>query len=447
MGRTPRRREMFDVASARRAVALVGLVAASLGRATARGVLTKDHRRRTIKKELLAALPSTIEQLGPAFIKFAQIASTRHDALPPSVCRVLAELHSTVTPAGTRAVRDAVNASYGGRVQDVFRSIDEEAIGSGSIACVYRAVLVDGTPVALKVRRPGVQHLVRRDVRLIQAVIDVIARLPTLRAVPLSEMGRAVGDAVIGQLDFAAEAADLAVLGDSFTALETVTVPRVLAEQSRPDCLVMSLLDVQQGWSLAEIPLRRRELLARQTLQAVFDMLFRTGVVHCDLHPGNLVLIGGEGIGIIDAGFVCRVPAHVRRQLALFFLNLGFRNGPACAQAVVGSAAALGAHADLVGFEESMCDIVDRFGSVPAKDFDLIAFSVELFGAQQRHGIYASSEFVFPLLSLLMVEGLVRRLDPELDFQALARPVVYHVAAGRPVPVAGDRSGAVGGQR
>lgn len=439
IGLTPYRGEVFDFASVRRAVGLGGLVAVSLGRATARGVRARCRRRGTISVEMLAALPGTIEQLGPAFIKFAQIASTRHDALPPGVCRVLSQLHSTVTPVGARAFRDAVSASYGGRTHEVFRSIDEEAIGSGSIACVYRAVLVDGTPVALKVRRPGVEDLVRRDVRLIQGVIDVLARLPTLRGVPLSEMGRAVGDAVIGQLDFAAEATDLAVLGDSFAALEAVTVPRVLSEQSRPDCLVMSLVDVQQGWALEDISPRRRELLARQTLQAVFDMLFRTGVVHCDLHPGNLVLIGGEEIGIIDAGFVCRVPAHVRRQLALFFLNLGFRNGPACAQAVVGSAAALGADADLVGFEASMCDIVDRFGSVPARDFDLIAFSVELFGAQQRHGIYASSEFVFPLLSLLMVEGLVRRLDPELDFQALARPVVYYVAAGRPVPVAGDR--------
>lgn len=428
---------MSSVVSARRAANIAGVVSSALGRAAITGVLARARGRGTVGEPVIAALPDVIERLGPAFVKFAQIASTRHDALPPRVCSALSRLYSEVKPIPPDVMRKVVADAYEGRPQDTFEQIDTEPLGSGSIACVYGAVLVDGTPVALKVRRPHVEELVHRDVALIQGVIDLVARLPALRAVPLSEMGRAVGVAVIGQLDFDAEAVDLEVLGRSFSQLEAVTVPRVVTAASRPGCLVMELLDLRPESSMDQLPAPSRELLARQTLQAVFDMLFRSGVVHCDLHPGNLVLTGSGRIGIIDAGFVCRVPVHVRRQLALFFLNLGFRNGPNCAQAVIGSAAAVGPDADLAGFEAAMCDVVDRYGGVPAREFDLIAFSVGLFDAQQRHGIYASSEFVFPLLSLLMVEGLVRRLDPQLDFQALARPTVYRVAADLAVPVAG----------
>ncbi|CAM5700319.1 Ubiquinone biosynthesis protein OS=Streptomyces griseomycini OX=66895 GN=FHS37_005983 PE=4 SV=1 [Streptomyces griseomycini] len=165
-------------------------------------------------------------------------------------------------------------------------------------------------------------------------------------------------------------------------------------------------------------------------------MLFCTGLVHCDLHPGNLRLTRTGSVVVLDAGFVYRVPEVVRENLALFFLNLGFRNGPRCAEAVLASAEQVDRHSDTAAFTADMTRLVDRYGGTTARDFDLIAFSTELFASQRRNGIYASSEFVFPLLALLMVEQTVRRLDPDVDFQAIARPIVFRAASGRP---AGER--------
>ncbi len=189
---------------------------------------------------------------------------------------------------------------------------------------------------------------------------------------------------------------------------------------------------VRDHVEVAELSTERRRALADQTLRAVFEMLFCTGLVHCDLHPGNLRLTRSGSVVVLDAGFVYRVPEVVRENLALFFLNLGFRNGPRCAEAVLASAEQVDGRSDTAAFTADMTRLVDRYGGTTARDFDLIAFSTELFASQRRNGIYASSEFVFPLLALLMVEQTVRRLDPDVDFQAIARPIVFRAASGRP---------------
>jgi ubiquinone biosynthesis protein len=164
---------------------------------------------------------------------------------------------------------------------------------------------------------------------------------------------------------------------------------------------------------------------ARDIMLIVFEMLFITGVVHCDMHPGNLVRRTGGGVALLDAGFVHTVPDAVRVALAKFFLNLGFRNGPGCAAAVLSTCAGVRDPALLPDFEHAIDALVEKYGGRPADEFDFLDFSSKLFAAQRDYGVFASSDFVFPLLALLMVDGTVRKLDPGIDFQALARPIVF----------------------
>lgn len=406
---------------------VVSGVARAVARRSALRVTGRGARLGTWSDELAVV----VERLGPAFIKFAQIAGSRADVLPPGVCRALARLHDAVTPMSRHELEVALTRTFGADWPSTLIELDPEPVGSGSIACVYRARLADGEVVAVKVRRPDLEATVRKDVAILQSVFDRLGRLRPLRGVPLSDMARSIGTAVLGQFDLHAESENMASLRRDLSALDFVHVPAPVRSLCRETCVVMTFASgVREQVDVAELLPGRRRVLADQVLRAVFEMLFCTGLVHCDLHPGNLRLTRAGSIVLLDAGFVYRVSEKVRTHLALFFLNLGFRHGANCAKAVLASAERVGEDAATEAFTADMVRLVDRFGGATARDFDLVEFATELFASQRRHGIYAASEFVFPLIALLMVEETVRRLDPDIDFQAIARPVVFRAAQG-----------------
>lgn len=417
-------------------------VGTGLARALVADLLSRRPGRRRIA--WYRALPPVLERLGPAWIKFAQIASTRRDLLPAAVCDTLAVLHAQVTPMRPDELDAALLAAFGPDWQHQLPGLDPTPVGSGSIACVYRAFLPDGSEVAVKLRRPNVAVTVARDIRLIQSVMNLLDRAPGLSRLPIAEMGYAVGATVLGQLDLLAEARSLAALAETLAPLEFVEVPRPHLSLCSEACLVMEFVPGLETTHRAElIPAARRTELARQIMVAVYTMLFRTGLVHCDLHPGNLLLTGNDTIAMLDAGFTYQIPPAIRANLARFFLNLAMQNSQGCAAAVLDSARQIARDADLAGFGQDMDRLVARYGGLRSADFDLPAFSLELFRSQQRRRIFAPPDFVFPLISLLMIEATIKDLDPLTDFQAIARPIVsdslLDAAEEDPVAVPVDR--------
>lgn len=368
-------------------------------------------------------------RLGPGFVKFAQIAASREDLLPELVCRSLRRLHSDVPPMARRDVLRQLAKGYGAGSASPFASIDPYPLGSGSIACVYRARTRDGQDVALKIRRPGIEARLARDVRLIAAAAGVAAAAPPLRRMPVLDVVRTIGDVVLQQADLARERSALATLRDDFRLYPEIQVPEVHDELSTDDALVMTRVPDIVRWDEFEsvVPADRREALGRVLMDAVFRMLFVSRRVHCDMHPGNLVLCRDGTMALLDAGFTYEVSPAVQRSLASFFLNLSLGNAEGCAVAVLaGSRPRSMSVAERDDFADLVAALVARFGSVPSSEFDYLAFARSMFALQRACGVYFLPDFAFPLLSLFLVDPVVARLAPNLDFQALARPHVLH---------------------
>ena len=165
-----------------------------------------------------------------------------------------------------------------------------------------------------------------------------------------------------------------------------------------------------------------RARYASQTLAAVYRMLFVEGFVHCDLHRGNLYFTRRGQVVILDAGFTVQLSERIRRLFAEFFLNMSLGNGDRCGRIVIESSSGVRPDADLDGFVRGMADLVARNSGAAARDFSLIGFATDSFALQRDHGLHAASEIVFPLLSLLVIEGTIRDLDPGIDFQQEAQP-------------------------
>ncbi len=177
-------------------------------------------------------------------------------------------------------------------------------------------------------------------------------------------------------------------------------------------------LDRRQPWQMAR-EVREGAVLA--VLRSVYRMLFLHGLVHCDLHPGNLYFRRDGTVVMVDAGFTTRLGEHARTRFTAFFYCMSLGDGPACADVVL-STTQPRPGADVDGFRRDLAEMVEVNSGLSAAEFDLVSFASGLFDLQRRYGLAADPQFVFPILSLLVLEGAVRDMHPEVDFQHEAMP-------------------------
>ncbi|MFF4214504.1 ABC1 kinase family protein [Streptomyces sp. NPDC001796] len=364
-----------------------------------------------------------LTRLGPSYIKIGQLLSTRRDLLPEEVTSALGRLTDAARPPSRRRIERAVRHAYAHRPWP-FREFNWEPVACGSIATVHEAVTLDGRRVAVKVRRPGIDRVMHRDFTLTALAMRLLGRLPRLRRMPFALMHEQVGGAILQQLDFVAEAESLAALRRNLAEFDNLRIPAPLPELCTSETVVMEYIDDLMRFEPADLDADTRRCVVRAVLAAVYEMLFIDGLVHCDMHPGNLYVDRSAGLVVLDAGFVVRLPETVRRSFADFFINMAMGDGWMCAHIVIESAAQIAEDCDLEGFRAGLRTLVEQTSGSRSGDFDLARFAGHLFDLQRRFGLYPAPEFAFPLLSLLVIEGMIKNFDADVDFQAEAVPVL-----------------------
>ncbi|MFI9008097.1 ABC1 kinase family protein [Actinosynnema sp. NPDC053489] len=364
-----------------------------------------------------------LTRLGPSYIKIGQLLSTRRDLLPEEVTTPLGRLTDGAAPPGRRRIERAVREAYRDRPWP-FREFDWTPVASGSIATVHEAVTTDGRHVAVKVRRPGIERVMWQDFTLTASAMSLMGMLPKLRKMPFKLMHGQVGGAILRQLDFEAEAASLTALRANLVRSGNVTIPAPLPELCTRETVVMEFVSDLRRFEPGELDLETRRSVQRAVLGTVYEMLFIDGLVHCDLHPGNLYFDLNADLVMLDAGFVIQLPDAVRRSFADFFINMAMGDGWMCAQIVIESAAEIAEDCDLEGFRTALGELVAETSGAKSGEFDLARFAGRLFDLQRRFGLFPAPEFAFPLLSLLVIEGMIKGFDSDLDFQAEAIPVL-----------------------
>jgi ubiquinone biosynthesis protein len=368
--------------------------------------------------------------LGPSYIKIGQLLSTRRDLLPEDVCASLSRLTDSTPPPPRRRIMKAVRRAYSDRDWP-FTEFDWTPVACGSIATVHKAVTADGRKVAVKVRRPGIDRIMRLDFELTSMMMAAMGSLPPFRSMPMKVMFDQVGGAILRQLDFAAERESLLALRANLAGSTGTQIPAPLTELCTDDVVVMDFIDDLIRFAPGDLSATARSAAARKVMSLIYEMLFVDGLVHCDLHPGNLYLTRDTELVILDAGFVIRLPDSVRMSFADFFINMAMGNGPMCGQIVIESAAQIAPGADQDGFRGELATLITETTGMRSGDFSLARFAGRLFDLQRRYGLYPAPEFSFPLLSLLVLEGMVKGFDATLDFQAEAVPILKRRNLGR----------------
>jgi ubiquinone biosynthesis protein len=360
--------------------------------------------------------------LGATFIKVGQIMSTRPDLIPDHITHALAHLQDDVGPFPYEAVARTVAEDLGRPVEQIFAEFCPRPIASASVSQVHKARLPDGRVVAVKVRRPNVVEICAFDLAVMRKVARLLTRIPSLAAVSpessIEQFGRAIHD----QLDFRIEARNNRRFRDNFRSEPDVVFPEVFAEYSSERILCMThiegskILDTPRGSAAGK-------RIARLGLRALLKMIFEDGFVHADLHPGNIFVLDGQRIAMVDLGLVGELDGPHRATFSRFFAAWANRDFDAVAHQLY-SLALHPAEGD-AGFEKfraALSELLARTSVHRMAEVHPGKVLLDMLGLLRRHRVRMAPAFTIINIAIAVTEGIGRQLDPDLDLMAEAIP-------------------------
>jgi ubiquinone biosynthesis protein len=373
-------------------------------------------------------LRRALEDLGPIFVKFGQLLSTRRDLLPPDIADELARLQDRVPPFSSDIAIAQIQKSLGAHPDDLFAQFEREPVASASIAQVHFARLKDGKEVAVKVLRPGMKQSIESDIALMVIAAEWVERLwADGRRLKPREVVAEFDKYLHDELDLMREAANGSQLRRNFVGSDLLAVPEMHWDYCSTSVIVMERMHgipISQTERLiaAGIDLKK---LSRDGVEIFFTQVFRDGFFHADMHPGNIqVSIDPQTFGryiALDFGIVGTLTDFDKDYLSQNFIAFFRRDYKRVAEAHIESGwAPKDTRVDeLESAVRACCEpIFDR----PLKDISFGQVLLRLFQTSRRFNVEIQPQLVLLQKTLLNIEGLGRQLDPDLDLWKTAKP-------------------------
>lgn len=390
------------------AVASVCVVAYAAGGMRRLTMRDRAARARHRARSRGALLRWAFTRLGATFVKIGQVASARADLFSPQVIAELSVLQDRVPAFGFRHTRAAIERELGGPLERHFSEFQPRPIAAGSIAQVHRARLVTGEEVAVKVLRPGVRARVRRDCALLLWLAHVAYALsPRARAADLIGHTRSLIAGIFAQTDLRHERRNYARFR-RLARSSAVAFPGVFVELSTREVLVMELV---HGVTIDRVPAAHTPQVTCALREAFFAMCFDYGLVHADLHPGNILVRDDGVVVLLDVGLVKHLSRRVVDQVVDFARCI-----------VSGDARDLVLHLRThhrylakVDWDEVAADATHFVADLRARsiaEIEVSAVVSRLFALARKHHIRPMAELSLVLLGMVTIEGIAKRLDP-----------------------------------
>ena len=390
-----------------------------------------------------ARVRRALEELGPSFVKLGQILATRVDLFEPAWIAEFSKLQDASPTVPFSALRPQLVEDLGDEPENIFDDLDTEPLASGSLAQVYTARLRDGTPVVLKVRRPGIVPVVEADLRLLAKFADLVeARLPELHRYRLREVVRQFRRSLMRELDFAAECRNAERVAANFAGHSEIAVPKVHWQWTNERLNVQDQVSGIAGRNLAALEQEGldRKLLARRGAHAVLKMMLEDGFFHADPHPGNVFYLPGNRISLIDFGMVGRLSEERRFQVAMLMKGLAGQDSAAATQVML-EWAGNDAEVDPAWLQARIDEYIDEFHGVPLGKLDFAALITNAMAILREQQLALPPDLALLIKAFVTLEGLGRSLDPDFEMAAAASPFLGRVMAEHYAPAALARRG------
>ena len=373
-------------------------------------------------------LREALESLGPIFVKFGQVMSTRRDLLPPDIADELARLQDRVPPFDSALAIARIEKSFGRPLEKIFASFDHTPIASASIAQVHFAVLPNGREVAVKVLRPNMLPAIEKDLALMHMMAGWVegASADGKRLKPREVVGE-FDKYLHDELDLVREAASAAQLRRNMAGLDLVMIPEMIWDYCMPDVMVMERMKgvpISQTQRLRHAGVDMKKL-ARDGVTIFFTQVFRDGFFHGDMHPGNIqVSLEPETFGrfiSLDFGIVGTLTEIDKEYLAQNFSAFFRRDYKRVAELHIESGW-VPQTTRVDELESAIRACCEPYFDRPLKEISLGLVLMRLFQTSRRFHVEIQPQLVLLQKTLLNIEGLGRDLDPDLDLWSTAKP-------------------------
>ena len=361
-------------------------------------------------------LRATLELLGTTFVKLGQGLSLRRDVLPPGYREELERLQNRVPPFDPSLAVHAIESAFGQPLDVIFASFERIPFAAASVAQVHRALLRDGTDVAVKVRRPGIVAQVAKDLSLLRRVLWIAqALVPGLRRQRPLELIDELGAYLSSEIDLEHEARNVRRLWSAIADQPALTMPRIIEPYASAGVLVQ---EFSSGAPIAnEFGTTRGSVVAGQILDAYLHQLFVAGVFHGDPHPGNLFLMADGRVCFHDFGTIGYLDPAARRSLALLIEAVSYTD----AEGAMDAATALGfltLPLDRREFIRSISEILDELSTLPLSQWSLAETIWRIAKLGRGDNFRLPRHLLLLMRTLFLAENTIRALDPKFDLLA-----------------------------
>ncbi len=369
-----------------------------------------------------------LEDLGPIFVKFGQMLSTRRDLLPHDIADELAKLQDRVPPFPGREAREIVEEKLGKPVTELFAEFSETPLASASIAQVHAARLKNGGEVVVKVLRPGVERIIRGDLDLLYLIAGLAERYwRESRRLRPREVVAEYEHVILDELDLMREAANAAQLKRNFEGSKLLYVPEIHWPLTRRNVMVMERIHGVPISDVAALRARGTDMqkLAENGVEIFFTQVFKHNFFHADMHPGNIFVDITDPKNpryvAVDFGIVGTLDPRDQQYLAENFLAFFKRDYLRVAELHVESGwVPVGTRVN--EFESAIRTVCEPIFNRPLKDISFGQLLVRLFQTARRFNMTVQPQLVLLQKTLLNIEGLGRELYPDLDLWKTAKP-------------------------
>ncbi|MCO1604004.1 ABC1 kinase family protein [Desulfosporosinus nitroreducens] len=368
---------------------------------------------------------SVIEELGPTYIKIGQIASTRADIFPQEILCELEKLQENVPSFSFEEVTEIIEEELGSPLEDIFSSFDKKVIAAASIGQVHRAQLrATGELVAVKVQRPRIKAMIETDLEIL---LDLAAlaenRMKRMERLQLCDVVEEFAKSLRNELDYTIEGRNAEKIAKQFKNDKLVHIPSIYWDYSTRKVLTMEFVE---GLRLNQFEALEKngyehKVIAEQLVRGLFHQILIEGFFHADPHPGNIFLLRGGVISFIDFGMVGRLTLDMKHNFASLIIAMMRQNTESMIKAVL-RIGIVPEDVNLSLLGNDVDELREKYMDVPMSRISLGEAISDLFEVAFRHQIRIPSDFTMVAKCLLILEGIVEKLDPNLSIMDMAEP-------------------------
>lgn len=405
-------------------------------------MISKKRRDRLEKLSRAERVRLAFEELGPTFIKFGQILSTRPDLIPVDFINELSKLQDMVPPFPFEEASEIIKVELGAAPEELFASIDKTPMASASIGQVYRAELKDGEDVAVKVQRPGIEKIIEVD-------LEIMFHLATLMEHHVEEMELHRPVKVVEEfsrtlereIDYSIEATHMERFAREFLNDPTIYVPKVFRETSTSRVLTMEFVD---GIKISEISRLDdagydRKIIAARGVDLYLKQVFDNGFFHADPHPGNIFVLPNNVICLLDFGMMGTVDRQTREDFVDLIDSVVHKDTLSLTRSLL-ELTDYDEDPDIRLLERDLSDFIERHLYKPLKDIEIGKMLQGLLEVASRYRLRIPPNIFLMMKVFSSIEGVGLMLDPDFDMIKQAAPFIERVKRARfhPKRIAGD---------